>query len=81
MKSSFDATGEVLVVTGGANGIGAAVARGFVEAGGASEVLDVERSPAIDGVTQHKVDVSDRDAVFAAVAEMLARHGRIDGPR
>ena len=57
------------------------MARGFVEAGGASEVLDVERSPAIDGVTQHKVDVSDRDAVFAAVAEMLARHGRIDGPR
>ncbi|QUQ63663.1 SDR family NAD(P)-dependent oxidoreductase [Kutzneria sp. CA-103260] len=79
MKSSFDATGEVLVVTGGANGIGAAVARGFAEAGGASEVLDVARSPVFDGVAQHEVDVSDRDAVFAAVAEVLARHGRIDG--
>ena len=70
MKTTFDATGEVLVVTGGANGIGAAIARAFGEAGGSSEVLDVAHSPS--------VDVSDRDAVFAAVADIVARHGRID---
>lgn len=73
MKSSFDAAGEVLVVTGGANGIGAAVARGFAEAGGTSVVFDVERSPKIN-----PVDVADRDAVFAAVADVVATHGRID---
>ena len=34
MQASFDATGEVLVVTGGANGIGAALAHAYADAGG-----------------------------------------------
>ncbi len=79
MKTSFDATGEVLVVTGGANGIGAAVARGFADAGGSSEVLDVVQTEAVDGIVQHEVDVSDRDAVFTAIEKVLIRQGRIDG--
>lgn len=99
MKASFDASGEVLIVTGGARGIGAAAARAYAEAGGHAYVLDVEPSeefaavaaakqtgddiasgdgvPA--GVTQLRVDVADRDAVRAAVAEIAGRHGRIDG--
>ncbi len=80
MKASFDATGEVLVVTGGANGIGAAVADGFVAAGGASVVFDIVAPPAPRaGVDYLQVDVSDRAAVHAAVDDVLARHGRIDG--
>lgn len=80
MKTSFDATGEVLVVTGGANGIGAALARAFAEAGGRTAVFDVVRaSEPVKGLTQLEVDVSDRDAVFAAVDEVVARHGRVDG--
>ncbi|GAA1711951.1 SDR family NAD(P)-dependent oxidoreductase [Fodinicola feengrottensis] len=78
MKTSFDATGEVLVVTGGANGIGAALARGFVEAGGNTAILDIVRSPDIDGLSQYQVDVSDRDAVFAAIEAIVAEHGRVD---
>lgn len=80
MKSGFDASGEVLVITGGANGIGAALARGYAEAGGTSVVFDIVRSetPAT-GVEHHEVDVSNREAVFAAVDEVVARHGRIDG--
>ncbi|TXC99923.1 SDR family oxidoreductase [Streptomyces sp. ISID311] len=82
MKSHFDATGDVLVVTGGANGIGAALARAYAEAGGSTCVLDIARTPGLAetaGLTHYEVDVSDRDAVFAAVDEVVARHGRIDG--
>lgn len=81
MKTTFDASGEVLVVTGGANGIGAALARAFADAGGHSAVFDI--APADDlatvpGITHHRVDVSDRDAVLTATAGVLAEHGRID---
>jgi 3-oxoacyl-[acyl-carrier protein] reductase len=81
MKTIFDASGEVLVVTGGANGIGAALARAFAGAGGHSVVFDVasaEDLATVPRVTSHRVDVSDRDAVRAATDAVLARHGRID---
>lgn len=74
MKTFLDATGEVLVVTGGANGIGAALARAYTEVGGSAVVFDI--APPSGGL---EVDVSDRAAVFAAVEEVLARYGRIDG--
>lgn len=81
MRAAFDATGEVLLVTGGANGIGAALARAYAQAGGTAVVLDVAPAPALEGlarVEQLQVDVSDRDAVLAAVASVAARHGRVD---
>lgn len=77
MKATFDASGEVLLVTGGANGIGAALARGFVAAGGTAVVLDIAASED-PGVEHLDVDVSDRDAVHAAVGEVIDRHGRVD---
>lgn len=81
MKALFDATGEVLVVTGGANGIGAALARGFASAGGTAVVLDITHSAEladVDRIEQHEVDVSNRDAVHATVNEVIDRHGRVD---
>lgn len=81
MKAFFDASGEVLVVTGGAHGIGAALARGYAGAGGTSVVLDIAPSTelaGVDRVEQYAVDVSDRDAVLAAVGQVLDRHGRVD---
>lgn len=81
MKASFDATGEVLVVTGGANGIGAGIAEGYCDAGGTAVVFDVA-PPA--GTTHPRlrhltVDVADRDAVLAATRRVLDEHSRIDG--
>jgi 3-oxoacyl-[acyl-carrier protein] reductase len=82
MKMTFNADGEVLVVTGGARGIGAAAATAYATAGGHAVVLDVAPAAELDGiagVTQRAVDVADRDAVLAAVAAVVAEHGRIDG--
>lgn len=82
MKASFDATGEVLIVTGGARGIGAAIARAYAASGGHAYVFDIapgDELTGVEGVEQVSVDVADRDAVIAAVGEVAARHGRIDG--
>lgn len=81
MKASFDAAGEVLVVTGGAQGIGAALARGYAVAGGTSVIFDVAPAGELEGVANvvhEQVDVSDREAVVAAVERTLGAHGRID---
>ncbi|NIK60203.1 SDR family NAD(P)-dependent oxidoreductase [Kribbella shirazensis] len=77
MKASFDATDEVVVITGGAQGIGAALAAAVNAAGGTAVVLDVT-APA-DDVEHIKVDVADRAAVETAVAGVVERYGRIDG--
>jgi NAD(P)-dependent dehydrogenase (short-subunit alcohol dehydrogenase family) len=80
MQASFDATGEVLIVTGGANGIGAALAAAYADAGGTVAVFDIVAGPAHPSgrVHHHRVDVADRDAVRAAVDAVLATHGRVD---
>ncbi|WP_350276789.1 SDR family oxidoreductase [Kribbella sp. HUAS MG21] len=77
MRASFDATGEVVLITGGAQGIGAALAAAVNAAGGTAVVLDM--AAPIDGVEHVKVDVADRAAVEAAVAGVVERYGRIDG--
>lgn len=81
MKASFDATGTVLVVTGGASGIGAALARGYAAAGGTVAVLDIAHSAALedlDRIEQYRVDAADRDGVLGAMDRIIDRHGRID---
>ncbi|MFC7550665.1 SDR family NAD(P)-dependent oxidoreductase [Plantactinospora sp. GCM10030261] len=80
MKARFDADGDVLIITGGANGIGAALAGAYAAAGGTVAVFDVRRGADHPSgrVHHYLVDVSDRDRVLAAVAEVRAEHGRID---
>ena len=58
--------GSVVVVTGGAAGIGKAVAQAFVEAGSAVAVLDRDLSGAPDGVTAMKADVTSDAEVNSA---------------
>jgi NAD(P)-dependent dehydrogenase (short-subunit alcohol dehydrogenase family) len=79
MKVSFDATGEVVVVTGGAHGIGAALATAVARRGGTAVVFDISVGASVPGVEYVEVDVSDRDAVLKAVGSVIERHGRIDG--
>jgi len=80
MRTQFDATGEVLVVTGGTSGIGLALATAYARAGGSAHVFGTRANPELaDGVTGHQVDVADRDDVLGAVDRILEREGRIDG--
>jgi NAD(P)-dependent dehydrogenase (short-subunit alcohol dehydrogenase family) len=60
--------GQVAVVTGGASGIGAAVAQGLEQDGATLEIFDLENG----------VDVTDEQSVRRACDEVVGRHGRVD---
>ncbi|HVT69894.1 MAG TPA: SDR family oxidoreductase [Trebonia sp.] len=68
------APGTVLV-TGGASGLGAAVATAVRDAGGTPVVFDVNEAPGFD---TEIVDLSDARAAEAAVDHAGRRHGGLD---
>jgi 3-oxoacyl-[acyl-carrier protein] reductase len=70
---------KVVIVTGGAAGIGRATARRFAEGGARVAVWDVKAAEP-EGSSQwfQAVDVTNADAVEAAVAAVVERWGRID---
>ncbi|KQR65077.1 short-chain dehydrogenase [Frigoribacterium sp. Leaf172] len=65
-------------MTGGASGLGAAVARAVHFAGGTPIVLDLVVDGVPEGIDAHQVDVSDSRAVEAAVIAAAAAHGGLD---
>jgi NAD(P)-dependent dehydrogenase (short-subunit alcohol dehydrogenase family) len=74
---------RIAIVTGGARGIGEAIATRFAAEGATPVILDLDAAAAAEtaarlGGTGHSCDVSRRASVEAAVAEVLAAHGRID---
>ena len=86
----FSLTGKVAVVTGGASGIGAAIAAAYASRGAHVVVLDrtvgagavgagADRAGAGDRtVPALACDVTDEASIAAAVAEVTARFGTID---
>jgi NAD(P)-dependent dehydrogenase (short-subunit alcohol dehydrogenase family) len=66
----------IVLVTGGASGLGAAVAGAVAHDGGTPVVLDV-RAPE-SGVEHELVDLADPRAAEAAVERAADRHGRLD---
>ncbi|SFB73318.1 3-oxoacyl-[acyl-carrier protein] reductase [Polaromonas sp. OV174] len=75
-NASYDFTGCVAVVTGGASGIGAEVAQ-QLRAGGATVVVWDLAAPS-DEAHALRVDVTDRAGVEQAAQETVAGWGRID---
>jgi L-fucose dehydrogenase len=67
-------SGKVILVTGGASGIGAAVVAGLAAEAAVPVVLDRDA-----GAEGFRLDLADDAACAAAVRSVLDRHGRIDG--
>jgi 3-oxoacyl-[acyl-carrier protein] reductase len=79
---------KVCIVTGAAGGIGLAAARCFAAEGAIVVMCDVSASDVARSCAElsqpdsralsYRVDVTDRSTVDTMVADVLARHGRID---
>lgn len=70
----MDMTGKVVLVTGGASGIGAASAARVEAEGGIAVRTDI-----VEGEGVRRLDVTDEEAAAALVADIVAEHGRLDG--
>ena len=79
--NQLDLNGRVAIVTGGARGIGRAIAARMLASGATLALWDVD-APALEAVglqaSTHALDLTDEHAVRAATDATLARHGRID---
>ncbi len=83
MSALFDLTGQVALVTGASRGLGLGMAQGLAEAG-ATVILN-GRDPATLaeaarplGADIEAFDVTDTEAMRAGIANIRARHGRLD---
>jgi NAD(P)-dependent dehydrogenase (short-subunit alcohol dehydrogenase family) len=80
----MEMNGKVIVVTGGASGIGAALVRRFVRAGAAGLVVADMNAQAAQAVADDvsglavRTDVSNEADVQALVAQATQRFGRVD---
>ena len=82
--NQIDLKGRVAVVTGGAQGIGFAVAQRLVASGARVVLWDIDRAKlneacaAVPNTSGDVVELTDDTAVAAATARAIAAHGSID---
>ncbi len=83
----FDLEGRAAIVTGGAKGIGAAIAERFLRSGARVAIWDIDgarlaetaaRLGNIGEVTTDTVDVTDADAIAAGAARAIGAFGTVD---
>lgn len=87
MKDLFDVSGKVAVVTGGSTGIGAMIARGFVE-NGVKTYITARKQPQLDDTAAAlsefgeciaiQSDLSTMDGVNAFADAVLAQEDKVD---
>ncbi|GAA0957049.1 SDR family oxidoreductase [Actinocorallia libanotica] len=81
MALEIDLSGRVVLVTGGARGVGAGIVRTFQEAGAVVEICGrTSPGPGGEGPEPRfsQVDVREEEQVRRWVDEVAQRHGRID---
>lgn len=85
-NSSHDLSGKVILVTGGARGLGAASARALVEGNAKVFVTDIDKNAGEslsttvgDRVLFLEHDVSDAASWARVVESILAKEGKLDG--
>jgi NAD(P)-dependent dehydrogenase (short-subunit alcohol dehydrogenase family) len=87
LASVFDVRGKVVLVTGGASGLGLAIARVLAECGASVVIADWDETrlaqaaaghPAGARIEQAALDVSDAAACSAFVGSIVDQHGRLD---
>ncbi|MGW0994163.1 SDR family oxidoreductase [Streptomyces sp. NPDC002520] len=83
MVVSFDMRGKVVLVTGGARGVGDGIVSTFLEAGADLEICGRSLPQDLRAVEGRRprfsqVDVRDADQVSAWIADVVDRHGRLD---
>jgi len=83
--NSVDLKSRVAVITGGAQGIGYAVAERFIASGAKVVLWDIDatllakaQSALGAAASTASVELTDADAVGTATAAAIAKHGRID---
>ena len=82
--NQIDLAGRVAVVTGGAKGIGLAIAERAAASGATVALWDMDAtrlaqaSATLPGSSAHTVNLTDEAAIRAALAATEAAHGRID---
>lgn len=79
----FDLTGQIAVVTGGANGIGKGISETLAKAGARVMVCDIneeagEATAEAVGGEFYKLDVTNVDNIEDVVQQIATKHGKID---
>ena len=73
-----DFSGQVVIVTGGANGIGKATAELFLELGAKVIAFDREQAKDNSGIENVIIDLGNLSSLEVAVEEVIEKYGRID---
>lgn len=77
--SFFSLEGKTAIVTGGASGIGSAIADRFIAAGATVVIADRRDPSPASGAPEHiSTDVADETQVAALVDVVVAKHGGLD---